>query len=97
MSELYTRDGVNYSVNPIIKLQIDYYCLKLSLEYEDNIVKRLYEKVYYAFYKDERFVRSDTTFVLQHLITVASNKLERDLLRGLLKYMHSFLEKPLYT
>lgn len=87
---------VEYKINPSLKLQLDIYCTNLRFEYDKKIVDTFFDKVFYAFYKDDRFVKDDSTFVILHLIAVSNNSLERKLLKGFLSYMHTFIDKPLY-
>lgn len=86
----------NQEYNYDLKLQLDVFCTNLRFDYNKKVVDTFYDKVYYAFFKDDRLVKYDSTFIILHLISVSNNSLERKLLRQFLSYMHTFIDKPLY-
>lgn len=80
----------DFIVNPLLRTQLDIYCINLRFDYDKKIVDTFFDKVFYAISQDERFVNEHGNIIVMHLIINAVNSLERKLLKGFLEYIESY-------
>lgn len=77
-------------VNPLLRTQLDIYCLNLRFYYSKNVVDTFFEKVFFAIAQDSKYIYEHGNFIIMHLIVSANNSLERKLLKGFLEYIESY-------